>query len=74
MSLARECPEFQRESAIKRIMAYKDTSYRAAEGMVRREERLATYGRENRFEESEDEEDIRTCDFPTLKKKKKIGY
>lgn len=76
MSIVRECPVYQKEAAIKKIMAFKNTTYRAVEEVIRREERLDRFGNSsrNRYEKSEDEENIMGYDFPTLKKKKKVDY
>ncbi|XP_076684074.1 uncharacterized protein LOC143377046 [Andrena cerasifolii] len=72
-STARECPAYQREATIKKIMAHKNLTYRGAEEIVRREEKLVKYGNEGRGME-EYEEDVMGTDFPALRKNIKIEY
>ena len=74
ISTARECPHYQKEAAIKKIMAYKNTSYKVAAEMVRREEMNNKYGYDARRAEEEGEENTGNNNFPALRKKSKIEY
>ena len=76
LSMARECQTFQRESAIKKIMAYKNLSYNTAHEIIRKEEKISKFGERyvGEEEESEDEEKG-DRDFPTIKRnRKKVEY
>lgn len=73
MSVARECKVFQREAAIKKIMAYKNVSYNAAFDIVKREERNSKFGGKDGDEEESEEEEWDN-NFPSLRRKKKIEY
>ena len=76
ISTARECPKFQRESSIKKIMAFKNLSYKMAENIVRREERIMEFGydREREREREFDNEDLMGQEFPLLPNTRKTEY
>ena len=71
LSVARECQIYQREAAIKKIMAYKNVSYNTANETVRKEERFGD--RWNGVGE-ENEEDEGDKDFPAIRGKRKVEY
>ena len=72
VSVARECQVYQREAAIKKIMAYKNVSYKAADVIVRKEEGYNMVGGKQNEDEEESDEEEWNKDFPTLRRKRKI--
>lgn len=76
LSVARECQIYQREAAIKKIMAYKNVSYNTAHEIIRKEEKINKYGERYVGEEEESEDEERgDKDFPALRRNwKKIEY
>ena len=70
--MAKECQVFQRETAIKKIMAYKNVSYKTAVEIVRKEERYNKVGGKQNVDEEESDEEEWNKDFPTLRRKRNL--